>query len=142
MLTFGNTRFLFVNIVLIFWTLRLFQELYSNVIPLSNSIFNVILILRRPSVDVGAVSKHINSRMPLQQTELIQNQISAEITSVNFGHYTEVQKAALISKAHDPHVSLIANFYLYAMRGNNENQMRRRRKAEAGPFGDECCGGG
>lgn len=57
---------------------------------------------------------------------------SDEITSINFGHYIEVQKAAFISKVHHPHVSLIANFYLYAMRGNNKNQMRRRRKAEAG----------
>lgn len=35
-------------------------------------------------------------------------------------------------KSTTPTFPLIANFYLYAMRGNNENQMRRRRKAEAG----------
>lgn len=60
-----------------------------------NIFFNVILILWRLSVDVGEVSKHIKSHMSLQHTEIIQNQISKEITSINFGHHAEVQKGRL-----------------------------------------------
>lgn len=70
------------------WT----QMFYSYLIYF---FLNVTLILWRPSVDVGAFSKHINPRMSLQHWDHPKPNTSEEITSINFGHRAEVQKSRL-----------------------------------------------
>lgn len=109
----------------------LYQDLWRNVLWSSHIFFNVILMLRGPvcMLETFVKTHELSHVAPAHRHHPNPNIWGDNFHKLWSSRRSPKKPPSSPKKSTTPTFPLIANFYLYAMRGNNENQMRRRRES-------------